>query len=193
MNGLRIERKDAVLVAIDFQDKLMPNMFEKEKITDAAARLIKGCRVLGAPIMVTQQYTKGIGATVAEIADALTCKISENIPEASFEHYEKTTFSAMGEPSFVKALADTGRRTVILAGVEAHVCVQQTALSLIEAGYIVYGAVDCMSSRTQLNKEFGQLRMTQSGVIITGYESVLFDMLVDSKDPDFKTISLIVK
>jgi len=193
MSGLHIYREDAVLAVIDFQEKLMPRMFETDKVTESAAKLIKGCRILGVPILVTQQYTKGIGETVGEIADALTCKLSDTVPEAAFKYFEKTSFGAMREPAFVKALSDTGRKTVILAGVETHVCVQQTAIALIEAGYNVFGVVDCMSSRTLLNKEFGQLRMTQSGVIMTGYESVLFDMLLDAKDPDFKIISSLVK
>ena len=183
MNGLNIKRDDAVLVAIDFQEKLLPQIYEKEKLEEAAARLIKGCRVVGVPILVTQQYTRGLGPTSEIVSEAL----------GSFTPIEKTTFSAMKEPAFVKALAGTGRKTVILSGIEAHICVQQTALDLIEAGYIVYGALDCMSSRTIANKEYGQIRMTQSGVIVTGYESVLFDMVVDSKDESFKPISSIVK
>jgi len=183
MNGLNIDREDAVLVVIDFQEKMLPMIYEKEKLLDCTGRLIKGCRTLGVPILVTQQYTKGLGATVTEIAGAL-----EN-----FTPFEKTTFSAMKEPDFVEALKKTGKNTVLLTGVETHICVQQTALALIEAGYVVYGVLDCMSSRTNENKEYGQIRMTQSGVIVTGYESVLFDMLVDSKNEHFKTISNIVK
>jgi len=193
MSGLHIYREDAVLVAVDFQEKLMPAMFEGNKVTETAAKLIKGCRVLGVPVLVTQQYTKGIGETVDEITDALVCKLSDTVPAATFSHIEKTSFGAMGEPAFVKALADTGRKTVIITGVETHVCVQQTAIALIEAGYNVFGVIDCMSSRTLQNKEFGQLRMTQSGVIMTGYESVLFDMLLDAKDPGFKAISSLVR
>jgi len=183
MNGLNIDRGDSVLVVIDFQEKLLPMIYEKEKLLEKASRLIRGCRTLDVPILVTQQYTKGLGATVPEIAEAL----------GSFTPFEKTTFSAMKEPSFAEALAATGKKTVLLAGVEAHICVQQTALALIEAGYVVYGILDCMSSRTSENKEFGQIRMTQSGVVVTGYESALFDMLVDARDENFKTVSNIVK
>ena len=100
----------------------------------------------------------------------------------------------MRAPDFVKALADAGKKTVIITGMETHICVQQTALDLIECGYTVFGVLDCMSSRTLENKEFGQLRMTQSGVIVTGYESVLFEMLGDAKAESFRQIiSQIVK
>ena len=183
MKGLNIKREDAVIVAIDFQEKLLVNIFESDKMVETMARLVKGCRVLEVPILVTQQYTKGIGPTVPKLAEAL----------GDFTHIEKMTFSAMREPEFVKALEATGRKTVIVTGAEAHICVQQTALDLIAAGYTVYGVVDCMSSRTPLNKELGQIRMTQSGVVVTGYEAELFDMLADARDGNLKTIAAIVK
>ena len=183
MRGLSIKREDAVIVAIDFQEKLLANIFENDKIVEAMTRLVKGCKALNVPILVTQQYTKGIGPTTQKLTEAL----------GDFEHIEKTTFSAMKEPSFVKALEATGRKTVIVTGTEAHICVQQTALDLIGAGYTVFGVIDCMSSRTPLNKELGQLRMTQSGVYVTSYEAVLFDMLVDAKDEKFKEVAAIVK
>ena len=193
MSLLTIQREDAVLVAVDFQERLMPGMFEKEKLEETMSRLIKGCRILGIPILVTQQYTKGLGETTAKIKEALTCEIPGALSAGNFTPVEKMTFSAMKEPSFVKALSDTGRRTVVITGMEAHICVQQTALDMIEAGFAVFGVLDCMSSRTLENKEFGQLRMTQSGVIVTGYESVLFDALGNSKDANFKQISAIVR
>jgi len=183
MRGLSINRNDAVLVVIDLQDKMLLHIYESEALEEATARLIKGCRILGAPVLITQHYTKGLGHTTEKIAEALS----------DFTPIEKTTFSAMKEPEFVKALSETGKKTVLLTGVEAHICVQQTAFDLIEAGYDVYGVIDCMSSRTSANKEYGQIRMTQSGVIITSYESVLFEMLSDSKDADFKAVSAVVK
>ena len=193
MSTLTIKKEDAVLIAIDFQEKLMQGMQGKDQLEEFMARLVKGCRVLGVPILVTQQYTKGLGPTTEKITEALTCEISETLPAADFTPIEKTTFSAMKESDFVKALSETGRKTVIITGMETHICVQQTALDLISAGYDVFGALDCMSSRTTENKEFGQIRMTQSGVIVTGYESVLFEMLSDAKDASFKQISSIVK
>jgi len=193
MNRLIIDRGDAVLVAIDFQEKLLPGVCGRDKLEEAMSRLIRGCRVLGVPVLVTQQYTRGLGATTEKIAKALTEEIPGATSEACFSPIEKTTFSAMREPSFAKALTETGRRTVIITGAEAHICVQQTAMDLIEAGYCVFGAMDCMSSRTLENKELGQIRMTQSGVVVTSSEAVLFDMLVDSKDKNFKQISAIVK
>jgi len=193
MKGWTIKREDAILVCIDFQEKLLAGIYGREKFEECASRLIKGCRMLGIPILVTQQYTKGLGPTSEKITRALVEAIPEVLPEASFTPFEKTTFSAMKEPSFAEAIAGSNKKTVIIAGSETHICVQQTAIELIEAGYGVFGAVDCMASRTLENKEFGQIRMTQAGVAITGYESVLFDMLLDAKDENFKNISRLVR
>jgi nicotinamidase-related amidase len=193
MRGLTIKREDAVLVVIDFQEKLLANIYGREQFEESASRLIRGCRMLGIPILVTQQYTKGLGPTSEKITKALTEEMPGILPESSFTLLEKTTFSAMKEPSFASAIAETKRKTVIISGSETHICVEQTALDLIEAGYGVFGVVDCMASRTKENKELGQIRMTQSGVIITGYEAALFDMLLDSKDVNFKNISNLVK
>jgi len=193
MSELLIRKEDAVLVAVDFQEKLLPGIYGKEELEEFMSRLIKGCRILGVPIMATQQYTKGLGATTEKIVRALTEAIPGTLPETSFTPFEKTTFSAMRNADFARALSETGRKTVMITGTEAHICVQQTALDLVAGGYNVIGVIDCMSSRTPENKELGQIRMTQSGVIVTGYESVLFEMLLDSKDANFKLISAIVK
>jgi len=193
MNSLFIKKEDAVLVAVDFQEKLLPGIDGREHLEESMSRLIKGCRILGIPIMVTQQYTKGLGPTSEKITKALTEEMPGILPPAGFTPFEKTTFSAMREPAFAGALSETGRKTVLITGTETHICVQQTALDLVEAGYEVFGVVDCMSSRTPENKELGQIRMTQSGVIVTGYESVLFEILLDAKDPNFKQISQIVR
>ena len=191
MNKINMRREDAIVVLIDAQERLMPSMSDGAAMEAAVVKLVKGCRLMGVPILVTQQYTKGLGPTITAVAEALTAPVDGNA--ASFSPIEKTAFSAMKEPAFVKALGETNRTTVILAGVEAHVCVLQTALHLVEAGYDVFAVLDCMSSRTIADKEFGQIRMAQSGVIVTGCETALFELLEDAKDPCFKRISAIVK
>jgi nicotinamidase-related amidase len=193
MSKLTIRKEDAVLVAIDFQVKLMANMHGKEKVEDTICRFVRGLRLFEIPILVTQQYTKGIGPTTPDVTAALTEKLSDTVSEPTFTLVEKMTFSAMREPDFVKALGETGKKTVLLTGMESHICVLQTAMDLIEAGYRVFGVVDCMASRTTENKELAQVRMTQAGVIITSYEAVLFELANDSKDPNFKQIASIVK
>jgi nicotinamidase-related amidase len=193
MSKLTINQNDTVLVAIDFQVKLMANMHEKEKVEDTICRLVRGLRLFKIPILVTQQYTKGIGPTTQALTEAFTEKLSEDVQETGFEAIEKMSFSAMRQPEFLKALKETGKKTVILTGMESHICVLQTAMDLIEAGYRVYGVLDCMASRTQENKDLAKTRMMQEGVIMTSYEAVLFELANDAGNPNFKQIASIVK
>ncbi len=178
-----ITKEDTVLVAIDFQEKLMPAMSNGEETEERATRLISGMKVFGIPAIVTQQYTRGIGETTARIAEAL----------GDFEHVEKTSFSAMRTQEFRDRLAATGRKNVVICGVEAHICVLQTALQLIDEGYNVYLVVDCIDSRNENDKMWGISRMGDAGAVITTYESVLYEILQDSRAEGFKAISAIVK
>lgn len=180
---LKIDREDAVLVLIDFQERIMPAMKNRDNLEEKTLKLIKGCGILGVPTLITQQYTKGLGPTIKNLHQAL----------GDFEPIEKTSFSAMGEPAFEEALKNTGRKTVILAGIEAHVCVQQTALDLIEKGYEVYLVVDCVSSRTNNDKKYAQRRVAEAGALGTTCEAVLFELLGGAKEKGFKEISALVK
>jgi nicotinamidase-related amidase len=183
MRGLKVNREDSVLVLVDFQERLMPAMKNAQELELATLKLTKGCKAMGLPALITQQYTKGLGATIQSIQEAL----------GEYEAIEKTSFSVMGEPAFVEALEKTGRRTVILAGIEAHVCVQQTALDLLENGYSVFLVIDCISSRSNNDKKYAQRRMSEAGAIGTTYEAILFELCGGSKDPNFKDISALVK
>ncbi len=189
----RLKKEDTVLVAIDFQEKLMPAMKNKEEVEAAAAKLIKGCRILGVPVIITQQYTKGLGQTVGDILAALNEPLEDTAEPETFQIVEKTSFSSMNEPAFVQALKDLGRKNVIIAGVEAHVCVQQTVLDLLDNGYTVFVANDCISSRNNEDKKYSQRRMGDAGAVGTTFESILFELLIGSKEPGFKQISALVK
>jgi nicotinamidase-related amidase len=189
----RLRKDDTVLVVIDFQERLMPAIKNNEELEVTAVKLVKGCRILGVPVIVTQQYTKGLGSTVSTIAAALTDPIGETIGAAEFNPVEKTSFSAMGEPSFVEALEKLGRKTVIIAGIEAHVCVQQTVIDLLESGYTVFVANDCISSRSNTDKKYSQRRMGDAGAVGTTYESILFELCGGAREPGFKQISALVK
>lgn len=190
---LKLKKEDAVLVGIDFQERLMPAMKNNIELEAAAAKLVKGCRILGVPAIMTQQYTKGLGPTVAAIAEALTEALGEETGAVEFQPIEKTSFSAMGEPAFVDALEKLGRKTVIIAGIEAHVCVQQTVIDLLEKGYTVFVANDCISSRNNTDKKYSQRRMGDAGAIGTTYESILFELCGGAREPGFKQISALVK
>ena len=183
MKTNRIKKDRAVLAAIDFQKRLIPVMKYADDVESNAAKLIAGARVLGMEILVTQQYTKGIGPTTAKISSAL----------GEFEHIEKVTFSAMKTDEFVHALEESGADTVIICGIETHICVQQTVLDLLAAGYNVFVAADCVSSREKEAKELALRRMEESGAILTSHEAILFEMLQSAKAREFKQISAIIK
>lgn len=188
----RLTKEDAILVLIDFQERIMPAMDGKEALEDAAARLVKGCRQLGLPALVTQQYTKGLGATIASIHQALTQELPA-AGEGGYDPIEKTTFSAMRTPEFAERLKAAGRKTVILAGIESHVCVQQTVIDLMDSGYTVFVAADCVSSRKPLDRQMAESRMKAEGAVYTTMEAILFELCLGAKEPGFKEISTIVK
>ena len=182
-NIKRIKKEDAILTAIDFQEKLLPAMFEADKVEAAAIKLASGLNVMGVPGLVTTQYAKGLGATVPAVAEAL----------GDFEPIDKSSFSAWNNDEYKSALQKSGRKTVILVGIETHICVEQTALDLLENGYTVFVPADCVQSRNPENKELSLRRMEAAGVVITCWESVLYELLESSKAPEFKAISAIVK
>lgn len=183
MTNTRLNAQDAILVLVDFQEKLLPVMDGREALIDTVVRLVRGFRALELPILVTQQYTKGLGETDPEIREAL----------GAFEPIEKTSFSCAGEPAFLAALRASGRRTVVLAGIETHICVAQTALSLLDLGFSVFLVEDAVSSRRILDKEAALRRMVQAGARPVTYEAALFELLGHAKATAFKEISGIVK
>lgn len=178
-----IKREDAVLAAIDFQTKLMPAMVDPDTLEASAIRLAKGMQALEIPVLVTQQYTKGLGPTIETISDAL----------GDYEPIEKLTFSAAAEPAFMDALQKLGKKTVILMGIEAHICVQQTALQLLEGGYNVYVIQDCIASRKEQDNLCAQNRMAAAGAVITTGEAVLYEILGGARADGFKAVSALVK
>ena len=190
---LKLKKENAVLVGIDFQEKLMPAMRNRDEVEASTVKLVKGCRILGVPVIMTQQYTKGLGSTVPSIAAALSEPLEEAAGSEKFQIIEKTSFSAVGEPAFVQALEKLGRKTVIIAGVEAHVCVQQTVIDLLDNGYTVFVANDCISSRNDTDKKYSQRRMNDAGAVGTTFEAILFELLKGAKEPGFKQISALVK
>lgn len=178
-----MKREETIFVAVDFQEKLMPVMAGKEVLENKVCRLASGMKALGIPHIVTQQYTKGIGPTVGSIAEAI----------GKFTPIDKTSFSCMNNEEFVAQLKASGKDTVVICGIEAHICLQQTVLQLLGKGYRVYVPVDCISSRSAEDKMYAIGRMSDAGAVMTTYESVLYELLVDSKAPEFKAISKIVK
>ncbi len=180
---MRILRDRSCLLVIDFQERIFPFIHENEKLLRNVPVLIRGLKILELPVFVTEQYTKGLGVTVQPIAEAL-----DGIPRI-----EKSTFSCCDEPRFNLDLATSGKENVIIAGIEAHVCVLQTVIDLVRQGYQAVVVEDCISSRKPNDKATAIERMKKEGAIITTYESILFELLRSSGGETFKAISKLVK
>jgi nicotinamidase-related amidase len=205
--AIRTSLSDAVLVVIDMQEKLMTAMYEMHRLIHHAEVLVRGCALLGVPVIFTQQYTKGLGATIDPIKDAyleVAGGEDENIKLAvedqfaprkrlPFSFVEKTSFSAMDEPVFVETLERTGRREVIVCGIESHVCVMQSAEDMVSRGYVVRVAADASDSRREADSSLAYSRMANEGITVTTSEALLFDLMRDSKHPMFRNISALVK
>ena len=180
---MRILKDRSCLLVIDFQEKIFPFINAHEQLLKNVLVLINGLNALEVPVIVTEQYTKGLGPTVAPIAEAL----------GDIRRIEKASFSCCDEPGFNLHLATLGKENVIIAGIESHVCVLQTVVDLARQGYQSVVVEDCISSRKPNDKLIAMERMKKEGAIITTYESVLFELLRKSGGETFKTISRLVK
>jgi isochorismate hydrolase len=175
---LRLQRSQAGLVVVDIQERLLPAMIEKERLVLNTTRLLQGAGVLGVPVFATEQYTKGLGPSVPEIANAL----------ADAPLFEKTSFSACGAAGFSEALRAKKISQAILCGIEAHVCVTQTCLDLLEQGLEVFVVADAVSARTPENLQCGLQRMRESGAIIVSTEMAIFELLEKAGTEEFKKV-----
>jgi len=178
-----LNTENTLLLVIDFQERLMPSIHDHEELARKSAVFIEGCRVLGLPVITTQQYTKGLGDTIPAIKEAL----------AEFSAVEKISFSCCGNTEFKEKLSGAGKKHVLVTGIEAHICVQQTVLDLLDGGYSVYLIADCIGSRSEFDFLYAVRRMENAGAIVTTMESALFEMLVSADHPKRKEISNLVK
>ncbi len=177
-------RKDkAILVVIDVQGKLAGLMHRKEDTFENIVRMIKGAQVLDIPIIWNEQLPDKLGATVPQIKNVL----SGEVPLV------KSAFSCCGNADFLSRLKKSGRTQVVLAGIETHVCVYQTAMDLLNDGYEVYLVADAVSSRTPENRQIGIDAMRDEGAKITSVEMALFEMLGVAEGDRFRQVSNIVK
>jgi nicotinamidase-related amidase len=179
----RLTRTQAGLVVVDIQDRLLPAIFEKERVLQNTLRLVQGVGILQVPIFATEQYRKGLGATVPEVATAIP----------AFAPLEKLAFSACGAAAFLPALKQKKVSQAILCGIEAHVCVSQTCLDLLDEGFRVFVVADAISSRTPENYQIGLDRMRAAGAVIVSTEMVLFELLEQAGTAEFKQILALVK
>ena len=171
----------AALVVIDVQERLMPVIEDAARVTERCRRLIEGFKILGLPILVTEQYPQGLGSTVAALGDLL----------GETQIIEKREFSACGCRQFLNAAS--GHEQLLLCGVETHVCVSQTAHEALAAGHRVHVASDAVGSRHADNRRVGLERMRDAGALITSTEMALFELLRTSEHPRFKEISGLIR
>lgn len=172
-----MDQNKTALVIVDVQDKLLPAIHGKEKLLRKTELLIHGAILNKIPVLLTEQYPAGIGPTAPQIVEALG---------KHYQPIEKATMSTLGEPAFVEALAATGARQILLCGIEAHVCVYQTARDLRNEGRAVHLISDCVSSRDPEDKEIALRRMDQIGCCFSSSEMAIFDLLQVSGTPEFK-------
>lgn len=190
MNGL-IPRDEVALIVVDMQEKLFPAIEGKEKVLENSLRVIEFCKRLEIPILVTEQYPKGLGETVPEVKQALG------------DHYlpiPKTVFSCFGEPAFVDALRELDRPWIALIGIETHVCVAQTAMTGMNAGFdeegVGYGVAvlgDCTGSRTKELHDFGIMRLRDENAIVTCSDAFYYEMLTEAKTDDHAKVFDLLK
>lgn len=178
-----ISRKDSVLVIVDIQGRILKAMKDKELVEERSLRLVKAAKILDVPVLATEQYPEKLGTTLDSIREA-----AGGIPT-----FSKMTFSCLGAEGFSKALADLGRKTVILCGIESHVCVNQTTLDLLSNGYQVVLARDAVSSRFEIDLKTAIKRMNQAGVSIATTEMILFEWLEKAGTPEFKAVQSLIK
>lgn len=181
---MRILAQDTVGLIIDYQDRIIPVMDKREELIHNTLRLIEGLKTLQIPKVVTQQYTKGLGVTIGPIANALG---------EDCMYHDKITFSCLDTKEILEELQNYNKKNVIVCGIEAHVCVLQTVIDLIEHGYNVILVEDCISSRKVNDKKIALKRLAAEGAILTTYESILFELTRESGTEIFKVISKIIK
>jgi nicotinamidase-related amidase len=213
---LRITREQTCALLVDVQERLFPHMFERSTLERNLPILLRGLRILDIPLLVTQQYTKGLGSTIPLLRDTLGWNGDERTADSSNRadktaaagtgagkpyvgkpyvgkpYIEKIAFSCWGEPEFRKALKALGRKRVLLAGIEAHICVLQTAIDLKQAGYTPVVIEDCTSCRRENDRRTALRRLHAEGILISSYESILFELMQEAGTVTFRAISRLV-
>lgn len=176
---MRLDRATSVLCVIDVQERLVPAIADAAGVVDHCRRLAEGARLLGVPAILTEQYRKGLGATVPALGEVLPPPL------------EKMSFSCCGAEGFSARLVE-GIRQVVLCGLETHVCVAQTAIDLLAGGYAVVVVADAIASRHRLDHDVALRRLEGAGVMPTTTEAVLFEWCRTATDPQFQAIRRLI-
>jgi len=180
---MRIIKEKTTALFIDFQERLFPAMNEKETLLKNTKTLVEGLNIIGIPTVFTQQYTKGLGETIEDIKSLVP----------GFMAIEKTDFSCYGASEYIDFLKQSKSETIIICGIEAHVCVLQTAIDLKDAGYFPIVVTDCITARSAINKESAIDRFRFENIMTATCESILFELTRSAKANEFRAISKLVK
>lgn len=177
---------DSILLAIDLQPRLAAAMREEDwqQVSENSRRLLTAAKLLEIPVLLSEQYPKGLGNTDE--------RISQNIPQRA-HCVEKTSFSCCQADDYLTILKQSGRRQAVIVGMESHVCVLQTAIELLQSQYSVFVVEDAICSRNTAHTQNALNRLRQSGAVISNHESVLFEWLRDARHEHFKAISALIR
>jgi nicotinamidase-related amidase len=178
-----LDKNNAVLLIIDIQERLAVVMDRKDQVVKNTLHLVELARMQNLPVVVTEQYPKGLGRTLPEITAALPVYLP----------IEKVSFNCCGEASFNEQMKRLGKKKIIVTGMETHICVLQTSLGLIKGGFDVHLVMDAVCSRTKANWRSGVELIRDAGGVLTNTETVLFQLLGVAGTPEFKTISNRIK
>jgi len=179
-----LHANQTALLVVDVQDAFRPVIDDFDAVVRNCRILVEGFSILGAPIVVSEQYPKGLGHTVPELAEVLP-------PGTPI--VEKLRFSVVGVPDLDVAITATGLRRWVVCGIEAHVCVNQSVHDLLAAGHEIVIAADAVSSRTPANRQVGIDKCAAAGAVVSSAETVLFEMLEQAGSDEFKAISRLVR
>lgn len=179
---LKLDRRNAAVLVVDIQERLIPVMWNFAPVEKYARAMILAGHELGLPVIATEQYPKGLGPTIAPIREVL--------PSAPLV---KMHFSCGADPGIARALAHTGRKQVIVVGMETHVCVYQTCRDLLADGYQVFVCADAVTSRFEEHRRVALELMRDAGAVITSAESCIFDLLHEAGTAEFKKVSPLVR
>ena len=179
-----LDDKESLLLIIDIQDRLLQAIFNKHNVEIKSDVLVKTAKILNIPIIITEQYPKGLGMTAQYIKDTL---LDDTII------FEKEYFSALNNIEITNAINDAGRKQILVFGIETHICVNQTVADLIRLGYEVFVVTDACGSRTEFEYKAGLERMKSNGAQMISTEIALFEWLKSSKHKHFKEIQSFIK
>ncbi len=185
-----LDRRSASVIVIDVQDRLAAAMPQRERVISSASLLLRAAGIVGVPVIVTRQYPKGLGDTDAALGAVLSEATDAG---ADISTVDKMTFDCFAEPSFVEAVRASARRQLVIAGMETHICVTQTALAALREGFDVHVIADACCSREEASHGYALARLTAAGAVISTAESAAYELVGRAGTDEFRALLAAVK